>query len=135
MLTGRFAGRKAVVLRVFEEGTKERKFAHALVAGIEKCPRKLKKSMTDAEKEKRMSVKPFVKYVNLQHVMPTRYNLDISEALDKAVGDVDLADVNAKKELKGELKTKLQERYKTLGQAKSEKTATGVKYFFKKLRF
>ena len=82
-----------------------------------------------------MSVKPFVKYVNLQHVMPTRYNLDISEALDKAVGDVDLADVNAKKELKGELKTKLQERYKTLGQAKSEKTATGVKYFFKKLRF
>jgi len=75
VLVGRFAGRKAVVLRHFEEGTKERKFAHALVAGIERYPRKLTKAMNDEQKEARMAVKPFVKFVNLQHVMPTRYNL------------------------------------------------------------
>ena len=127
-----------------------------------------------------MSVKPFVKYVNLQHVMPTRYNLDISDALQQAVGDADLTDVKAKEALKSELKAKLQEcvraqhrpahaaprarararappspparppaahahrpaprppvrrRYKSLAVAKSEKMATGVKYFFKKLKF
>jgi large subunit ribosomal protein L27e len=174
---GRFAGRKAVVLRHFEEGTKDRKFAHCLVAGIERYPRKLTKKMGDEEKEARMSVKPFVKYVNLQHVMPTRYNLDISDALQQAVGDADLTDVKAKEALKSELKAKLQEcvraqhpararaqhlahalatqparpaptltaprasphllcrRYKSLAVAKSEKMATGVKYFFQKLKF
>ena len=51
------------------------------------------------------------------------------------VGDVDLSDVKAKEALKSALKTKLQERYKSLGSAKSEKMATGVKYFFKRLHF
>ena len=91
--------------------------------------------MDDDDKEKRMRVKPFVKYVNVQHVMPTRYNLDISEALEKAVGDTDLTDATAKSSLKAELKKKLEERYKTLGQARNEKVAHGVQYFFKKLRF
>ena len=97
------------MLRHFEEGTKDRKFAHCLVAGIERYPRKLTKKMGDEEKEARMSVKPFVKYVNLQHVMPTRYNLDISEALAATIGDADLTDVKAKEALKSELKAKLQE--------------------------
>ena len=75
VLVGRFAGRKAVVLKHFEEGSKERRFGHVLVAGIERYPRKLTKKMDDAQKEARMAVKPFVKYLNLQHVMPTRSNL------------------------------------------------------------
>lgn len=43
--------------------------------------------------------------------------------------------MKAKEALKGELKAKLQERYKSLAVAKSDKMATGVKYFFKKLHF
>ena len=53
---------------------KERKFGHCLVAGISKYPRKVAKSMGSKKIEKRLSVKPFVKYVNLNHVMPTRLN-------------------------------------------------------------
>ena len=34
MLNGRQAGKKAVIIKVAEEGTKDRKFAHAIVAGI-----------------------------------------------------------------------------------------------------
>ncbi len=60
---------------------------------------------------------------------------DISEALEKAVGDVDLSDRKAKDSLKSALKAKLQDRYKSLAVAKSDKMATGVKYFFKKLKF
>ena len=45
VLNGRFAGRKAVVIRCFDDGHKERKFGHALVAGIERAPRKVTKKM------------------------------------------------------------------------------------------
>ncbi len=33
---GRFAGKKAIVVKTFDDGTKEREFAHALIAGIER---------------------------------------------------------------------------------------------------
>lgn len=138
VLVGRFAGRKAVILRVFEEGTKDRKFGHILVAGLDKAPRRTLKKMSADKKEKRMKVTPFVKFINMQHVMPTRYNLDISEALNNAVGnDVDLTDVAAKKDLKKTLKEKLEARYKSQGDKKEsgKSQATGAQYFFRKLRF
>ena len=47
MLTGRFAGKKAIILRILYEGTKERKFGHCLVVGIERYPRKVCKRMID----------------------------------------------------------------------------------------
>lgn len=131
MLNGRFAGRKAVVLRTYDEGNKERKFGHALVAGIERGPRKLTKKMTAEQKEKRMRVKPFVKFANFQHIMPTRYNLDVSEALAKLVSDDKLVDEEKKAQVKKDIKSKLEERYKTIGDAKNEKVAAGVQYFFR----
>jgi len=33
---GRFAGKKAVVVKVYDEGTRDRPFAHALIAGIDR---------------------------------------------------------------------------------------------------
>ena len=39
VLSGRYAGKKGVIVKCSEEGTKERKFGHALVAGIERYPR------------------------------------------------------------------------------------------------
>ena len=41
VLSGRYAGKKAVIVKVFEEGTKELKFPHALVAGIDRAPLKV----------------------------------------------------------------------------------------------
>jgi len=40
-LQGRYAGRKAVIVKNFDDGTKERPYAHAIVAGIAKYPRKV----------------------------------------------------------------------------------------------
>ena len=46
VLSGRYAGRKGVVVKTFDEGGSDRKFSHAIVAGIERYPRKVTRAMT-----------------------------------------------------------------------------------------
>jgi len=41
LLQGRYAGRKAVIVKNFDDGTKERPYGHAIVCGIAKYPRKV----------------------------------------------------------------------------------------------
>jgi large subunit ribosomal protein L27e len=91
--------------------------------------------MDDKKKAKRMQVKPFVRFVNFNHIMPTRYNLDISERLVSKIDDDSLVDEEKKNAMKKAVKLELEERYKNLAVSKNEKSATGVQYFFKKLKF
>ncbi|KAK8913819.1 60S ribosomal protein L27-3 [Platanthera zijinensis] len=41
ILNGRFAGRKAVIIRSFDDGSRDRPYGHCLVAGIAKYPKKV----------------------------------------------------------------------------------------------
>lgn len=61
VLTGRYAGKKVVVVKQQDDGTKDRPYPHALVAGIERYPRKITKAMGAKKQSKRSKVKPFVK--------------------------------------------------------------------------
>lgn len=61
MLSGRFAGKKVVVIRQADEGTKERPYPHAIVAGIERYPRKVTRGMGAKKIQKRSHIKPFIK--------------------------------------------------------------------------
>lgn len=157
VLNGRYAGRKAVVISTFEESdNKERKFGHALIAGIDRYPRKITRAMTEEQKvgrgpfgpavawphstapvtplgsqAKRMRVKPFVKFINLNHIMPTRYNLDVTEQLAKLVPKDGLTEEETKKSVKKNVKDELEKRYKNIAHAKNEKVAQGVHYFFR----
>lgn len=54
------------------------------MAGIDKYPLKVTKSMGAKRISRRSKVKPFIKAVNYSHLMPTRYALDL-EALKGAV--------------------------------------------------
>ncbi|KAK4702027.1 large subunit ribosomal protein L27e, partial [Phenoliferia sp. Uapishka_3] len=75
VLSGRFAGRKVIVIRQSDEGTKERPYPHAIVAGIERYPRKVTRGMGKKRIEKRSKVKPFIKTTrphNPTHGQPTR---------------------------------------------------------------
>ena len=63
MLGGKYAGKKALILKLFYDGFSNRKFGHALVAGISRAPRKVTKGMTEKRIANRIRVKPFVKYV------------------------------------------------------------------------
>ncbi|CAN0340730.1 unnamed protein product, partial [Hapterophycus canaliculatus] len=72
LLAGRYAGRKAIVVKPFDEGSDSRKFGHAIVAGIDRYPRRVTKAMSKEKIKKRTKLKPFIKYVNVNHIMPTR---------------------------------------------------------------
>lgn len=61
VLSGRYAGRKAVVLKTCDEGTQEKAYGHALVAGIDRYPRKVHKRMSKTKIHKRSKIKPFLK--------------------------------------------------------------------------
>merc|ERR1712060_629358 len=73
--SGRFAGKKAVCVRCFDDGSRQRAFGHCLVAGVAKAPLKVTKAMGKKKQQKRLRVKPFVKYVNYTHLMATRYSI------------------------------------------------------------
>ena len=129
VLAGRYAGRKAIVVKTFDDATKEHKFGHALVAGIDKAPLKVTKSMGQKRILKRSRVKPFIKYINYNHMMPTRYTVtDID--LKNIVKPESLKKQDAKEQARKELKKTFEDRYLNRG-----KNTGGVQYFFQKLRF
>ena len=53
-----------------------RSYGHALVIGIERPPLKVTRRMGIKRVEKRSRIKPFVKIINYNHLMPTRYTVD-----------------------------------------------------------
>ena len=132
VLQGRFAGRKAIVVKAYDDGNAERRFAHAMVAGIDRAPRKVTRSMSKEKIQKRTKMKPFLKYVNYTHLMPTRYVVDMDN-LKKVVETHGMKENRS--EARKEIKKIFEDRYLNQASVKSEKKASGVQYFFKKLRF
>lgn len=122
VLSGRYAGKKAIVMRNFDDGTSDKQYGHALVAGIDRYPRRVHKRMGKAKIHKRSKIKPFVKVLNYNHLMPTRYTVDLT--LEK-ITVKDLKDPMKRKKARFQAKVKFEERYK------SGKN----KWFFQKLRF
>lgn len=72
LLGGRFAGRKAIVVKAYDEGTQDRPYPHALVAGIDRYPKKVTKTMTKKAIAKRSTIRPFVKVQTYANLLPTR---------------------------------------------------------------
>merc|ERR1712110_1254505 len=64
LTAGKYAGKKAVVVKETNEGSGERLYGHALVAGIDRYPRKVTRSMGKKKIAKRNKMKPFVKVIN-----------------------------------------------------------------------
>ncbi|XP_070567078.1 large ribosomal subunit protein eL27 [Ptychodera flava] len=124
ILNGRFAGRKAVIVKNYDEGTSDKPYGHALVAGIDKYPRKVTKRMGKKKLAQRSKIKSFIRVYNYNHLMPTRYSIDVN--IDKAVVNKDaFRDPTRKRKARREAKAKFEERYKT---GKN-------RWFFQKLRF
>ena len=123
LLNGRYAGRKAVIVKNFDDGTSGRQYGHALVAGIATYPRKVVKKHSVKKQAKRSKVKAFIKVVNYNHMMPTRYNLEVDL---KSTVTTDVTENATKKEAAlQEVKKLFEERFKT---GKN-------RWFFTKLRF
>lgn len=136
VLQGRYAGRKAVVMKAYDEGTSERRFGHAIVAGLDRYPRKITKGMSQKKIEKRTLMKPFIKAINYAHLMPTRYQCDFD--LKKLTEDAlkDKEGLKASGELRKQVRAVFKKRYHDQATDKlSEKKAMGLNYFYTKLRF
>lgn len=123
LLQGRYAGHKATIIKNFDDGTRDRPYGHCLVAGIAKYPSKIIRKDSAKKAAKKSRVKAFIKVVNYNHIMPTRYTLDVDL---KDVVSLDALHSRDKKVAAAkETKAKLEERFKT---GKN-------RWFFTKLRF
>lgn len=76
VLSGRYAGKKGLIVKTHDEGSNDRPYGHALVAGINKYPLRVTKKMGKKRVAKRTRMKAFFKVVNYNHLMPTRYILN-----------------------------------------------------------
>ena len=138
LLSGRRAGKKAVIVKQYDEGKKGRPFSHALVAGVERAPLKVHKRMSKTKVKRRSTLKPFAKLVNYNHLLPTRFQVtgEFAQAgheLKSVVTEDKLANAESRKKLKAEIKQIFTDRYNKPDPS-NEKQAS-VDFFFKKLRF
>ncbi|KAL2222739.1 60S ribosomal protein L27e [Thermoascus aurantiacus ATCC 26904] len=107
---GRFAGKKVVILQPNDQGSKTHPFPYALVAGIERYPLKVTRRMGKKKIEKRSRLKPFIKTINYNHLMPTRYTLEL-EGLKGVVTNDTFKEVSQREEAKKTVKKALEDRY------------------------
>ncbi|ORZ00062.1 ribosomal L27e protein family-domain-containing protein [Lobosporangium transversale] len=124
ILNGRYAGKKAVIVKNVDDGSKERGYGHALVAGVERYPLKITKNMGKKRVAKRSKVKPFIKVINYNHLMPTRYGLEL-ESLKSVLTVDSFKEPSQREEAKKAIKKLFEERY----------NSGKNKWFFTKLRF
>ncbi|KAF8580097.1 60s ribosomal protein l27 [Ramaria rubella] len=124
VLQGRQAGKKVVVIKQLDEGTKERPYPHAVVAGIERYPRKVTKRMGAKTLAKRSKVKPFIKAINYSHLFPTRYQLEL-EGLKGTVSTETFKELSQREDAKKTVKKLFEDRY----------TSGKNRWFFTALRF
>ena len=66
--------------------------------------------MSKARQEKRSKVKPFIKVINYNHLMPTRYMLELEGLKDTISADT-FKEVTQREEAKKTVKKVLEERY------------------------
>merc|ERR1719198_1686682 len=132
---GRYAGKKGLVVKTFDEGTKSRQFAHCLVAGVAKAPLKVTKAMSNKKVTKRSKCKTFVKYVNYNHIMPTRYMVPAEFDAKALVTDAQMESHETKAEARKSIKAVLDEKFTNIPLDKGGKQSRDIQFLKRKLRF
>lgn len=115
---------QVVVIKQFDDGSKEKSFPYIVAAGIERYPQKVTKRMGAKKIAKRSKVKPFVKIISYNHLMPTRYALEL-EGLKGAVTQDTFKEPSQREDAKKQIKAIFEEKY----------TSGKNKWFFTPLRF
>ena len=111
----------AIIVKADVVGSSDKPFGHALVAGIDRYPRKVTKKMGKNKLKKKS--KPFLKVLNCNHLMPTRYTAH--DITFEKLSSKDLKDSAKKKAHRFQTRVKFEATYK---EGKN-------KWFFQKLRF
>lgn len=101
---------QVVIVQPSDTGSKAHPFPFAIVAGIERYPQKVTRRMGKKLVDRRSRVKPFIKVVNYNHLMPTRYTLEL-EGLKGAVSADTFKEVSQREDAKKTVKKALEDRY------------------------
>ena len=107
LLTSTF---KVVIIQPLDTGSKSHPFPHALVAGIDRYPSQITRRMSKTRQAKRSKVKPFIKVINYNHLMPTRYTLEL-ENLKNVITNDTFKEVSQREDAKKTVKKTFEERY------------------------
>ena len=99
-----------MIIQPQDTGNKSHPYPHALVAGIERYPSQITRRMSKTRQTKRNKVKPFIKVINYNHLMPTRYNLEL-EGLKGVVTADTFKEVSQREDAKKTVKKAFEERY------------------------
>ncbi|GIX63511.1 60S ribosomal protein L27 [Babesia caballi] len=109
-------------------------YANCLVAGVDKHPLKVSKKMSKEKIQKRLRIKPFVKYINVNHLMPTRYTVTGRIDPKTLVTDEQMESHATRKEARKALKAVLEEALNNPDPTDG-KVSKDTKFLRKKLRF
>eukprot|EP00921_Rhytidocystis_pertsovi_P000488 GHVQ01000926.1.p1 GENE.GHVQ01000926.1~~GHVQ01000926.1.p1 ORF type:complete len:148 (+),score=22.41 GHVQ01000926.1:271-714(+) len=135
VLGGRMAGKKAVVVTSWDNGNKDRQFGHCLVCGVEKAPLKVHKKMSKKRVEKRCRVKPFVKFLNFNHLMPTRYTVPSDFDTKSLITEQQMNNAEDRKNAKKAIRKILYEKFMNPTSDKTGKISKDLVFMRRKLRF
>lgn len=105
-----FSTLQVVIVQPNDTGSKAHPFPYAIVAGIERYPLKVTRRMGKKLVDRRSRIKPFIKVVNYNHMMPTRYTLEL-EGLKGAVNTDTFKEVSQREDAKKNVKKALEDRY------------------------
>ena len=103
---------QVVIILPIDNGSKTHPFPHALVAGIDRYPQHITRRMSKTKQQRRSKVKPFIKTVNYNHLMPTRYTLELEGLKGVVTGDT-FKEVSQRQDAKKTVKKALDERYQS----------------------
>lgn len=104
-----------------------------VVAGIARNLRTVKRRINKKKFIKKTGVKPFLKTVNQNHVIPTRFivnDFDFKELKEDTLKSAEGRDA-AKKDIR----KRFSETYRNLPNPKTNEKAHNVRFFFSRLRF
>ncbi|XP_038952200.1 large ribosomal subunit protein eL27-like [Rattus norvegicus] len=108
VLAGGYSELIIIVKNIDNDGTSGHPYSHTLVTGIDCYPQKVTASVGKKKITKRSKIKSFMKVYDYNHLMSTRYSVDIP--LDKTVVNEDVfRDAALKHKARWEAKVKLEE--------------------------
>merc|ERR1711964_536763 len=103
-----------------------RPFAHCLVAGVARSPLKVTKAMGKKKVQKRIKCKTFIKYVNYNHIMPTRYIVPADFDTKALVTDAQMESHETKADARKQVKAVFDEKFVKIPADKAGKPSKEV---------
>lgn len=134
ILNGRHAGKKGIIVENRIQ-SKTLSFNSVIVLAIKSFPKKINRKKNEKSTKRKSSIKIFFKALNKNHILPTRYFVDLNEEQQSLIANMTLnlfklkSDDESSIVLPEELKWKVENIF-------IDKYFSGKnKWFFKKLNF